>query len=130
MVTHHTAPEEDPAPCADHQCWHSAQVVATRHRDGPRRNSPSIIEALHRDDRIGPAECEGIANSGPDPTGPRTTRYYVEIAFGIEFASAKVTIRPRPSSHSAWRDARNPSARVSTDATVKPGCAPWRASSR
>ena len=36
-------------------------VVATRHRDGPRRNSPSIIEALHRDDRIGPAECEGIA---------------------------------------------------------------------
>ena len=29
------------------------------------------------------------------------------MAFGIEFASAKVTIRPRPSSHSAWRDAHN-----------------------
>ena len=37
-----------------------------------------------------------------------------------QIASAKVTIRPRPSSHSAWRDARSPSARVSTrSATVK-----------
>jgi hypothetical protein len=45
-------------------------------------------------------------------------------------ASAKVTIRPHPSSHRAWRDARNPSARVNTDARAKPGCAAWQASSR
>jgi hypothetical protein len=52
---------------------------------------------------------------------------FADAAYAFErIASAKVTIRPRPSSHSAWRDARNPSARVSTDATVKPGCAPWR----
>ena len=50
-----------------------------------RRNSPSVIETLHRDDRIGPAECEGIANSGPDWTGPRATGCHIEIAFGIEF---------------------------------------------
>jgi len=54
-----------------------------------------------------------------------------DAAYTFErIASAKVTIRPRPSSHSAWRDARNPSARVSTDATVKAGCASWQASSR
>jgi len=34
----------------------------------PRCNSPSIIEALHRDDRIGSAECEGITNGDPDRT--------------------------------------------------------------
>ena len=35
------------------------------------------------------------------------------ITYALErIASAKVTIRPRTSSHSAWRDARNPSARV------------------
>ena len=56
---------------------------------------------------------------------------FADAAYAFErIASAKVTIRPRPSSHSAWRDARNPSVRVSTDATVKPGCAPWQASSR
>ena len=37
------------------------------------------------------------------------------IAYAFErIASVKVTIRPRTSSHSAWRDARNPSARVRT----------------
>src|SRR4051794_22953132 len=51
----------------------------------PHRNSQSIVEALHRDDRIGSAECEGIANSCPDRTCPRTTGCHVEIAFGIEF---------------------------------------------
>jgi hypothetical protein len=49
---------------------------------------------------------------------------FADAAYEFErIASPKVTIRPHPSSHSAWRDARNPSARVNTDATVKPGCA-------
>jgi hypothetical protein len=49
-----------------------ARVAATETRDSIERkpavvcrsrcNFPSTIEALHRDDRIGPAECEGIAN--------------------------------------------------------------------
>jgi hypothetical protein len=56
---------------------------------------------------------------------------FADSAYAFErIVSAKVTIRPRTSSHSAWRDARNPSARVSTDATAKHGCAPWQASSR
>ena len=51
----------------------------------PHRNSPSIVEALHRDDRISAAECERIANGGPDRTCPRTARRHVKIALGIEF---------------------------------------------
>jgi hypothetical protein len=58
-------------------------------------------------------------------------RAFADSAYAFErIASAKVTIRPRSSSHSAWREARNPSARVSADVTAKHGCAPWQASSR
>ena len=58
-------------------------------------------------------------------------RAFADFAYAFErIASAKVTIRPRSSSHSARREARKPSARVSADVTAKHGCAPWQASSR
>ena len=45
-------------------------VKSTVARRRPHRYPASVLEALHRDDRIGPAECESIADGGPDRTLP------------------------------------------------------------
>src|ERR1700755_1496178 len=43
----------------------------------------SVLEALHRDNRVGTAEREGIANGDSDRACSRIIWRHVEIAFGI-----------------------------------------------
>ena len=105
----------------------AARSYAGRYLVSARSRSKSTCDQPERDGDLAATRVLGCyARVRGGRAWLSVEQAFAGCAYAFErAASAKVTIRPRTSSHSAWRDACNPSARVSTDTTAKHGWATW-----